>query len=143
MFIIVNSDTLRYIHVLFRHIQPYCGIIRILCNSCIFRTPDIFKTLLKHILAYSQNCVMLAYWEPCHIQNFAIFRILAHLGPGAYLESCLFGHIQAYTDILRHIPLTFTVHINKMRGFLTTITSITMIDWVYLNNTQSFKKAIE
>ena len=26
-----------HIHVLFGHIQPYCGIFRTLCNSCIFR----------------------------------------------------------------------------------------------------------
>ena len=36
--IIVNSDIFRHIHVLFRHIQPYYGIFRILCNSCVFRT---------------------------------------------------------------------------------------------------------
>ena len=36
--IIVNSYILRHIHVLFRRIQPYCGIFRFLCNSCIFRT---------------------------------------------------------------------------------------------------------
>ena len=35
--IIVNSDIYRYIHVLFRHFQPYCGMLRTLCNCCIFR----------------------------------------------------------------------------------------------------------
>ena len=33
--IIVNSDIFRHIHVLFKHMQPYCHIM---CNSCIFRT---------------------------------------------------------------------------------------------------------
>ena len=36
--IIVNSNIFRHTQVLFRHIQPYCGILRILCSSCIFRT---------------------------------------------------------------------------------------------------------
>ena len=36
---------------------------------------------------------------PCHIQNFAIFRRVAYLGPEAYSESYLFRHIQAYSDI--------------------------------------------
>ena len=36
--IIVNSDIFRHTQVLFRRIQPYCGIFRILCSSCIFRT---------------------------------------------------------------------------------------------------------
>ena len=51
------------------------------CNSCIFRslpysefchikTQDIFRTLSRHILAYSERYVTLAYWEPCHIQKF-------------------------------------------------------------------------
>ena len=65
--IIENSDIFRYIHVLFRHIQPYCGIFRTLLYSdswhiqspryiqnsvqeypCIFRTlcnDPILKTL--------------------------------------------------------------------------------------------------
>ena len=33
----INSDIFRYICVLFRHIQPHCGIFRNLCDSCIFR----------------------------------------------------------------------------------------------------------
>ena len=62
-------------HVLFKHLQPYCGIFRTLCNSCIFRTlhiqiPDIFitqeifRTLSRHILVYSDRCVTVAYGEP-------------------------------------------------------------------------------
>ena len=53
----------------------------------------IERTLSRHILAYSERCVTLAYWEPCQIQNFAIFRILAYLEPEAYSESYLFMHI--------------------------------------------------
>ena len=104
--IIVNLDIVAY-HVLFRHIQPYCGIFRTLCNSCIFRTLSYSK--FQHIQnpryiqncvkAYSEGCVMLACCEPYHIQNFAIFRILAHVGPEAYSESCLYKHIQAYSGI--------------------------------------------
>ena len=33
--IIVNSDIFMHIHVLFKHMQPYCHIM---CTSCIFRT---------------------------------------------------------------------------------------------------------
>ena len=36
--IIVNSDIFRHIHILLRYIQPYWGIFRTLCNSCMFRT---------------------------------------------------------------------------------------------------------
>ena len=51
-------------------------------NPDIFRTQDIFRTLLRHILAYSEHCVTIAYWET---------RILAYLGPEAYSESSLFN----------------------------------------------------
>ena len=85
----------RHIHVLFRHIQPYCGIFRTLCNSYIikswyiqnpdiFRTQDVFRTLSRYILAYSKRCVTLAYCEPFYIQKLVIFRILAYLGSDAY-----------------------------------------------------------
>ena len=66
----------RHIQACSRPIQTYCGIFRTLCNSFIFRT-----------LPYSE---------------FAIFRILAYLGPEAYLESCLYRHIQAYSGILNN-----------------------------------------
>ena len=82
----------------FRHIQTYSLILwhtpRTLCKSskpCHFQNPGaylepkIFRTLSRHILTYPERCVTLAYLEPCHIQNFAIFRILAYL------------HIQAYS----------------------------------------------
>ena len=61
-------------------------------NHHIVRTRDIFKTLSRHILPYSKRCLIPPYWEHCHIQNFAIFRI----GPVVYLESCLHWHIQKY-----------------------------------------------
>ena len=57
-------------------------------SSGIFRTRNIFRTLSRYILAYSETCVMVTYWETCQIQNFAIFRILANAGP---------EHIQAYS----------------------------------------------
>ena len=47
-------------------------------------------------MAYAERCVTLAYVEPCHIQKFAILRILAHVGPEVYSESCLYRNIQAY-----------------------------------------------
>ena len=100
----------RHIHVLLRHIQPYCAIFRTLCSSWIFRTlpiqnpgifitSDTFWTLSRHILAYSERCVTFAYWEPCHIQNFTTFRILVYLGTDVYSESCSYKRIQAYPGI--------------------------------------------
>ena len=68
-------------------------------TSNIFRTQDIFITLPKHILAYSEHCVTLAYWKPCLIQNFVIFRILTYVGPEAYSELCLFRYIQEYSGM--------------------------------------------
>ena len=60
-----------------RHIQPYSGISRAMCNSCICKN-----------LAYSkswniQNPLQLnldTYSEPCHIyENLQIFRTLTYL----------------------------------------------------------------
>ena len=53
-------------------------------NPAIFRIQDIFITLSRYILAYSEHCVMLTDWESCHIQTFDTFRILAYLGPKVY-----------------------------------------------------------
>ena len=49
-------------------------------NPAIFRIRDIFRTLSRHILAYSERSVTLAYWEPCH--NFTYFW------PEVYSELC-------------------------------------------------------
>ena len=97
LYIIVNSDIFRHIHVLFRHVQSYYGILRTLCNSFIFRTlpyseswyrtQDIFRTCWRAILAYSERCVTLA-------------------------ESCLFRHIQSYSIMILVITLTFFFHVN-------------------------------
>ena len=114
LLVVENSGIFRSIHVLFRHTQSYLGIFRTLCKSWnsesyhiqnpgIFRTQDIFKTLSRHILAYSERCVMLAYWEPCHIQNFDMFRILAYLGTETYSKSVYLGtfrYIQTYSRLI-------------------------------------------
>ena len=88
---IVNSDIFRHIHVLFRHIQQYCGIFRILFDSCTFRTLPYPKYWHIYNLRCIQNSVKVysgmlrtlcnarllrnvPYSELCHIQNFAIFR---------------------------------------------------------------------
>ena len=128
--VITNSDIFRHIHVLFRHIQPYCGIFRTLCNPCplvyselchiqnpgIFWTQDIFRTLSRHILAYSECCITFSYQEHCHTQNLTLFKILAYLGPKKYSESCLFRHIQAY--LIRIVTMPFHFHFN-LTYFLT------------------------
>ena len=59
-------------------VKAYPGIFRTLCNTLIRRT--------------------LLYSELCHIQNVG----LAYLGSEAYSESCLFRHIQAYSDIFNN-----------------------------------------
>ena len=125
-------------------------------NPGIFRTRDIFKK--NSVIAYSgilracsARILRTLYWGLlylglCHIQNFGLFRTLA------YSESCLFRHIQAYSDIFNNnsysntnvLFVTLILHAlprNLIRHlFLTTITSISMLDWVYLNNTWSLKK---
>ena len=112
LFIIVNSDIFNHIHALFRHIQPYCGIFRTLCNSCIFKTLSYSKSW--HI--YNPRCIQnsfktyfdifktlcntrilrpLLYSERCPIQNFGIFRtrgIFKILF--IYPHSGIFRHIQ-------------------------------------------------
>ena len=77
-------------------------ILHIVVNSDIFRIQYVFRTLSKNILEYSERCSTHAYWETCDIQNFAIFRILAYLGPEAYRGSCLCRHIQAYSGIFNN-----------------------------------------
>ena len=123
-------------------------------NSGIFRTQDIFRTLSRHILEYTER-VTLAYWESYHIQNFTIFRNLAYLGPQAYSESCLFRLIQAYSGMLNNDSwnnintLFFTLILYAFRRtlkghmFLTTLASISMFDWVYLSNTRPLKIVLE
>ena len=89
---------------------PYSDIysvFRTLCNSCIFRSlpyseywhiePKIYSKS-RHLLAYV-CCLLLAYWKPCHILNFCLFRIMAYLGSEAYSEACLFRYIQVYLGI--------------------------------------------
>ena len=97
--------------------QTYCGIVKTLCNSCIFRTlpqsesghiqkQRFIRTLSTHTLVYSERCVTFAQSEPCHIQNFDIFRILAYLGPEAYSEYCFIRHIQVSSIMIVVIKLT-------------------------------------
>ena len=166
MSIIVNSDIFRHIHVLsdiFSYMVAYLEPCVTLAysepchiqNPGIFSSQDIFRTLSRHFLAYSECCVTLTYWESCHIQNFAIFKILAYLGPKAYSESCLFRHHLTYSGIFNndsldninflffHFNLTyFLTKFKKIYIFLTTMTSISMLDQLYLNNTWFLKIAL-
>ena len=80
LFVIKNSDIFRHIHVLFRHIQPYCRVI------------------LNHVVSYLQPCVTLAYSEPGHIQNPGIFRTQD-------IFVTLLRHILAYSE--RFIRLAY------------------------------------
>ena len=123
-------------------------------NPGIFITQDIFRTLSRYILVYSECCVTLAYWEPCYIQNFAIFRILAYLNPRHVQNPVYYRHIQAYSGIFNngsynnanflffHFDLSYFSRTFKKACFLTTMTSISMLVWVYLNNMRSLKIAL-
>ena len=101
LFIFVNSDIFRHIHVQFRHIHPYCGIVRTLHNCFIFRIlaylePKICSELCqaRHILAYSDHILRtLADSEFCHIQNFGIFRSL-----GIFTILFIYAHSGLFTN---------------------------------------------
>ena len=72
-------------------------------NPGIFRTQDILRTLSRHILAYSVDCITLAFWKTYFIQDFAIFRISAlrnsrHIQNPVYLGT--FRHIQTYSIMI-------------------------------------------
>ena len=124
----IYSGILTFCSDMFSHIVAYlepCVTLSYseLChtqNPGIFRTQDMPRVLSRHIQVYAGRCVILAYWELCHIKKFSIFRILAHLGPEAY-------------SICLKITLTFFFHeIYKGICFLTTMTSISMPEWIYL-----------
>ena len=92
LFIIVNSDIFRHVHVLFRRIQPYWGLLGTLCNSCIFRTlaylgPEIYSELCQDTLWYIQNAVLIC----------AIFRNVTYLRSEVYSEP-IFNN-DSYNDI--------------------------------------------
>ena len=121
LYIILSSDIFKLICVLFRHIQPYCGIFKTQRISCIFRTLPCSESLHIQNPRYIQNSIKkhssifrrlrnarilktLPYSELCHIQN------LAYSGLEAYSESCLYRYIQTYSGIFKNeaiITLTF------------------------------------
>ena len=115
--IIINSN-----------IFSHSGIFRTPCISCIFRTLAYLElkiySKLCHILVYSKRCVMLAYWES-----------------------------KAYSIISYKITLTFfflnfnltyfSIKFQKNVFFLTKMTSVSMLDRVYLNYTWSLKIALQ
>ena len=82
----------RHIHVLFRNIQPYCGVFRTLCNSCIFKIlvylgPQIYSELYQvysgvfRTLCNAGILRTVPYSKFCRIQNFRIFKTLfRHIG---------------------------------------------------------------
>ena len=117
-------------------------------NPGIFRTQDIFRTISRQFSGiFSRLCNAR---KTCFVQNFDIFRISAfrnsrHIQNLVYLGT--FRHIQTYSVM---ITLTFFLHfvqscqrdLKRHMSFLTTMTSISMLDRVYLNNTRSMKKAL-
>ena len=155
------SNIFRHIHALFRHIQPYCAYLEpcvILAysepfhiqNPGILRNQDIFRTLSRYILAYSVGGVTLEFWKTCFIQNYAIFRVSAlrnsrHIQNPVYLGTV--RQVQTYSLMITltfflHFFHTFQQDLKRHICFLTTMTSISMLDRVYFNNTQSLIKAL-
>ena len=98
--IIVNSDIFRHIHVICRHIQPYYGIFRTLCNLHI-QNPVIFYPKARAYLELKIFRTLFRYSKHCHIQNLVktysgIFRTLCNartLRSLPYSELC---HIQNF-----------------------------------------------
>ena len=104
-----------------------CLLLKIQAYSGIFTSySDIFSHIVAYldpcvILAYSEPCYIqdrgifttqdtLAFWKTCFIQHFAIIRILAlrnsrHIQNPVYLGT--FRHIQTYSIM---ITLTFFLH---------------------------------
>ena len=63
-----------------------------LCNTGIFRTRDIFRTLpnIYYEEFYSEPCVTLAYLKPWHIQNSRhIHNTVKHLSWMFYSKRCV------------------------------------------------------
>ena len=92
--------------------RSYCGLVRTLCKSCIFRTLSYFRipAYLEPEI-YIQNSAKASsgmfrmlcntrILTTCHIQNFATFRILTCLRLEAYSESRFFKYIHAYSIII-------------------------------------------
>ena len=111
MSIIKNLDIFRHMHVLFRHIQPYCSIFRTLYNSSILRNLPYSEYWHIQHPRYIQNSVKdyssifgtlrndhllrtMPYSQLCHIQNFGVFSTQG------ILRILL---TQAHSDIFRHI----------------------------------------
>ena len=89
-------------------------------NPTIFWTRDIFRTLSRHILAYSEHSVKLVYWKPCHIQNFTIFRILAYLRPEAYSVACRTSKMQGLMKLVKVYNYSSTkFHLSCLTRFST------------------------
>ena len=141
---IVNSDISRHIHVLFRHIELYFGIFRSLSNSYIFRTLPYSKSWNIWNVRYNQNPFTTCFGifrKLCnprilrshHLQNFAIFRILACLGLQTYSESCLYRHIQSYSVTIMIIKLTFFFLQSNLKTFQQNLKGCWFFDYVDVN----------
>ena len=100
----------------FRQIQAHSGIIRHI------------QELFRHIQAYSQPCVTLAYFGPWYIQNSkifrtrSIFRTLAHSKSKAYSEPCKTCTMKRFAKIVNgcyfcriNLPRSLLPETNVMR----------------------------
>ena len=136
----------RHIQAYLRPVQRYSGKLWHIYNPlqllhiqnpAIFRMqaylePKIYANFCQGIFWHIQNARILRtlpYSELGHIQDRVIFRIL-------------FIQAQIYSIMIVIITLTFfhfdhTFFSTKFKKicFLTAITSISMLDWAYLNNT--------
>ena len=105
---------------------PLPTMLLYLQNPAIFRIQNIFRTLSRHILAYSEGFVLLSYSEP-----------------KAYSESSLSRHIQTCSGLINYDSYNFdyktftffctlilhTFQRNlKRHVFLTAMTSFSMLN---------------
>ena len=105
--IIVYSDIITHMHVLFRYIQPHYGIFKTMFNSNIFRTlayseswqnpryvqnlvkayTGLFKTLCSAFILRT-----LPFWKLSHIKNFGIFNDYRHIHIQNPIYLCIFRY---------------------------------------------------
>ena len=136
-----------HIHVLFKYVQSYCGIFRILCNSFIFIALPYSESWHIWNLRYIQNFVKaysgifrtlcnafilrtLPYLELCHIQDISVLS-----NPGIF-RTLFIQAYQAYSIMIVIITLTFYFHFNltyfstkfKKTCFLTAVTWISIFN---------------
>ena len=87
-------------------------------NPGIFRTQYIFRTLLRHILGYSERCLTLAYCvTPVIFRTMPYSEVWHIYDPPMHIQNPVylgtFRHIRAYSIMIVIIALTFFFYFNR------------------------------